>query len=138
MRNRDDTALEIGEVARRAGMRPSAVRYYESRGLIEPAHRGAGGRRVYGAEAVDRLGLIVFAKDLGFSLDEIRALLFGFSDEIPAGARWRGLAEAKLTELEAMARRIETMRAALERISHCGCDTLDQCARGIAAKRCRN
>ena len=137
MRNSDGAALEIGEVARRAGMRPSAVRYYEARGLIEPAHRGPGGRRVYGTEAVERLALIAFAKELGFSLDQIRALLFGFPAHTPPGARWQDLAATKLTELEAMTRRIETMRAALERISHCGCDTLDQCAGRIAAKRCR-
>src|SRR5438094_10676206 len=74
MRNRDDTELEIGEVARRAGLRPSAVRYYEERGLVTPARRN-GRRRVYGVEAVERLALIAFAKKIGFSLDEIRSLL---------------------------------------------------------------
>ena len=133
MRDTDDTELEIGEVARRAGLRPSAVRYYEGRGLIEPARRSSGGRRVYGAEAVERLGLIAFAKSIGFSLDEIRNLLFGFPDETPAGARWSGLAQSKLAELDAMSQRLEIMRAALHRISHCGCEDLDQCARRITS-----
>ena len=137
MRNTDDTELEIGEVARRAGVRPSAVRYYETRGLISPARRSAGGHRVYGAEAVERLTLISFAKSIGFSLDQIRELLFGFPEETPAGARWSGLAQSKLDELDAMQQRIESMRAALHRISRCGCADLDQCARGIAAKQCR-
>ena len=110
--------LEIGEVARRAGVRPSAVRYYEERGLIEPARRTSGRRRVYGVEAVERLALISFAKTMGFSLEEIRALLFGFPEATPPGARWSDLAHAKLAELDAMAQRIETMRAALQRISH--------------------
>jgi MerR family redox-sensitive transcriptional activator SoxR len=126
--------LEIGEVARRAGVRPSAVRYYEERGLIEPARRANGRRRVYGLEAVERLALIAFAKKIGFSLDEIRALLFGFPEATPPGARWNDLAQAKLDELDAMAQRIETMRAALQRIARCGCGDLDQCAHEIAAK----
>src|SRR2546421_559168 len=113
MRNTDDTELEIGEVARRAGIRPSAVRYYETRGLISPARRSAGGHRVYGGDAVERLTLISFAKSIGFSLDQIRELLFGFPEETPAGARWSGLAQSKLAELDAMQQRIESMRAAL-------------------------
>ena len=133
MRSMDDAELEIGEVARRAGLRPSAVRYYEERGLIEPARRGSGGRRVYGAEAVERLTLIAFAKNIGFSLDEIRNLLFGFPEATPAGARWSALAQAKLAELDAMAQRIEIMRAALQRISRCGCEDLDQCAHRITS-----
>jgi len=130
------TKLEIGEVARRAGLRPSAVRYYEERGLVTPERR-SGGRRVYGPEAVERLALISFAKDAGFSLDEIRKLLAGYSDDIPVSARWAELAAAKLAELDARSLQIETKRAALHRISRCGCNDVDQCARGIAAKRCR-
>ena len=126
----------IGEVAKRTGVRPSAVRYYEERGLIAPASR-RGGKRVYDEEAVERMALIVFAKELGFSLDDIRNLLAGFPEETPAGARWSKLAAAKLEELDVMSQRIDVMRTALQRISHCGCRDLDQCARGIAAKRCR-
>jgi len=128
--------FEIGEVARRAGLRPSAIRYYEERGLLTPARRTAGGRRLYGVEAVERLALISFAKNIGFSLDEIRALLFGFSDDTPASARWTELATTKMAELDIVAQRIETMRAALTRIAHCRCDDLDQCASGIAASKC--
>ncbi len=129
-----DAELEIGEVARRAGMRPSAVRYYEERGLIAPARRTSGGRRLYGIEAVERLTLIAFAKSIGFSLDEVRNLLFGFSDDTKAGARWSALAQAKLAELDAMSQRIEVMRAALQRISRCGCEDLDQCAHRITSR----
>jgi MerR family redox-sensitive transcriptional activator SoxR len=131
-----ETKLEIGEVARRAGLRPSAVRYYEERGLIEPVGR-SGGRRFYGEEAVERLVLITFAKDAGFSLDEIRTLLTGFPDDTPAGVRWSQLAAAKLAELDVMAQRIDTMRTALRGISRCGCNDLDQCAHAMATKKCR-
>ena len=135
MRNTNDTSLGIGEVARRAGLRPSAVRYYEDVGLITPDLR-RGGKRVYSAGAVERLALIAFAKSAGFTLDEIRVLLFGFAPEASAGIRWSQLAESKLAELDAMARRIETMRAALRKIARCGCADLDQCASAIAAHQC--
>lgn len=127
--------LGIGEVARRVGVRPSAVRYYETRGLIVPEGR-KGGKRVYGQEAVERMALITFAKELGFSLDEIRTLLSGFAPDTPAGARWAKLAAKKLAELDDEVQRIETMRGALQRISHCGCADLDQCAQAIASKHC--
>jgi MerR family redox-sensitive transcriptional activator SoxR len=132
----NEPGLGIGEVARRVGVRASAVRYYEELGLIAPEGR-RGGKRVFGQEAVERMALISFAKDAGFSLDEIRKLLAGFPDDTPAGARWSAMAAAKLIQLEAESERIAIMRAALQRISHCGCRDLAQCARGIAAKRCR-
>jgi len=90
--------LTIGEVARRAGVSPSAIRYYESVGLVEPERR-SGGRRLYGELAVERLALISFAKEMGFSLDEVRQLLAGFPEETSAGARWVELATSKLAEL---------------------------------------
>jgi MerR family redox-sensitive transcriptional activator SoxR len=131
-----DTGLTIGDVARRAGLSPSAIRYYESVGLVEPERR-SGGRRLYGEVAVERLALISFAKDAGFTLDEIRQLIAGFPEETPAGARWTELATSKLAELEEELQRIEVMRGALLRIMHCRCDDVDQCANRISAKRCR-
>lgn len=123
--------IGIGEVARRAGVRPSAVRYYEERGLIAPDTR-RGGKRVYAEEAVERMTLIMFAKQLGFTLDEIRMLLSGFSNDVTAGERWATLAADKIAQLDVMAKRIEVVRAALERISHCECSDLDECAHSIA------
>ena len=120
----------IGEVARRIGVRASTVRYYEERGLIAPEGR-SGGKRVYAQQAFGRIALIAFAKEAGFSLDEIRELLAGFPDDTPAAIRWSKLAEAKLVELDAMSQRIELMRAALHKVSRCGCRDLDQCARLI-------
>ncbi|HXA18790.1 MAG TPA: MerR family transcriptional regulator [Thermoanaerobaculia bacterium] len=131
-----DTELTIGEVARRAGVSPSAIRYYESVGLVEPERR-SGGRRLYGELAVERLALISFAKGAGFTLDEVRQLIDGFPKETPVGARWTELATAKLVELEAESQRIEVMRGALNRIMRCRCVEVDQCAHGIATSRCR-
>ena len=125
--------LEIGEVARRAGVRASAVRYYEKQGLIAP-ERGNGGRRVFTNESLERIALIRYAKALGFSLRDIRKLLSGYADGTPAGARWSELASAKLVEIDALLRRVEGMRDGLQRISDCKCRDLEQCAHAIAVK----
>ena len=128
--------LAIGEVARRTGLRPSAVRYYETMGLVRPNGR-SGGRRIYGEDAVERLALISAAKEAGFTLDEIRRLVAGFREGTPASTRWTELATAKLADLEAMAQRIDAMRTLLKGLLNCRCLSLDQCARAFARKRCR-
>ncbi|HEY3765682.1 MAG TPA: MerR family transcriptional regulator, partial [Gaiellales bacterium] len=70
----DTQLLSIGEVAARAGVRTSALRYYEDEGLLAPVAR-VGGRRRYTAAAIERLTLIRFCQGLGFSLAEIRTIL---------------------------------------------------------------
>jgi MerR family redox-sensitive transcriptional activator SoxR len=127
--------FEIGEAARRAGVRISAVRYYEKRGLIA-AERGAGGRRVFTNESVERLALIRFAKTLGFSLADVRKLIGGYTHDTPAGVRWAEMASAKLADVETLLRRVEEMRAGLQKISGCQCLDLEQCAHAIASKEC--
>ena len=126
--------LRIGEVARRTGLAASAIRYYEDQKLITPAGRSGGIRR-YDEDAIERLALIAFAKDAGFTLQEIRRLISGFTDGTPASERWRLLAERKLADLDRAAERIEAMRAILKRAVRCGCLDLDECARRIAAAK---
>src|SRR5437762_1851205 len=127
--------FEIGEAAKRAGVRASAVRYYEKRGLIA-VERGAGGRRIFSTESVERLVLIRYAKSLGFSLVEVRKLISGYSDGTPAGQRWADLAAAKLDEVDTLLRRVQSMRTGLQTISLCKCGDLQQCAHAIAGKDC--
>jgi MerR family redox-sensitive transcriptional activator SoxR len=118
--------LSIGEVAARAGLRTSALRYYEAEGLL-PAAARVGGRRRYGPDAVERLTLIRFCQALGFSLAEIRAIL-----EPPRGraqkARWRGLVDAKLTDLEGVVGRARAMMAILRASRDCDCIDVQECA----------
>jgi MerR family transcriptional regulator, redox-sensitive transcriptional activator SoxR len=131
-----DGTLSIGEVAERAGLRASAIRYYERSGLLPPPERRAGQRR-YGPGVLDLLLAIGVSKEAGFSLAEIRRLLGGFADATPPSERWRRLAEAKLEELDSLADRIEGMRALLHRGLECGCLRLEDCEllreRGAAA-----
>jgi MerR family redox-sensitive transcriptional activator SoxR len=124
--------LTIGDVARRAGLRTSALRYYETAGLLQPVPR-ANGRRVYDATVFESLALIRLAQEAGFTVSEVRRLLSGFDRATPASARWRSLAQRKLEEVNARIERAERMRQLLERLLRCRCDTLGQCVRGRVA-----
>lgn len=124
--------MPIGEVARAAGLAPSAIRYYEKAGLLPRPARQSGQRR-YGAEAAARLRIIQLARDAGFTIGETRTFLSGFSPGTTPAARWRALAGRKLAELEAQARRIERMKTLLESSFHCGCLRIEDCERAIAS-----
>ena len=117
-----DSPLTIGEVARRAGLKASAIRYYESLGLLPEPERVRGQRR-YDGGTLRRLRVIEVAKRAGFSLDEARVLLTN-SD----AAQLRALAERKLTEVDDLIARAQAMRAWLVTASGCRCETLDVCA----------
>lgn len=125
--------MTIGKLAERAGLAASAIRYYEEVGLLPPPAR-ASGRRVFGEQALDRLLVIAFAKEAGFSLREIRQLFDGFASDTPAGTRWRKLATAKLVEVEALAARIDTMKHLLREALRCGCVELDACGKLFRAR----
>lgn len=122
--------ISIGELARRAGVATSAIRYYEEVGLL-PAPRRSSGKRLFDERALDRLLVIAFAKEAGFTLREIRQLFSGFATTTPAGARWRKLATVKLDEIEALSRRIDAMKNLLREALRCGCIELDACAKVI-------
>jgi MerR family redox-sensitive transcriptional activator SoxR len=122
-----EATLTIGELARRAGLRTSAIRYYESVGLLPEPPRESGHRR-YGADTVRRLQVIEVAKRAGFSLDEARVLLATGDGGPPAHAQLRELAERKLPEVDELIARAQAMRAWLLTASGCECETLDVCA----------
>jgi MerR family redox-sensitive transcriptional activator SoxR len=118
--------LSIGEVARRTGVPPSALRYYEQEGLLPPTPR-AGGRRRYGKREVQMVEVLRFAQRAGFSLEEIKRLFHGFDAKAPLGARWRALAQAKLRELDDLQASIVRMRRAIEQGLACGCMRIEDC-----------
>jgi MerR family redox-sensitive transcriptional activator SoxR len=123
--------LTISQVARQIQLRPSAIRYYERIGLLPPAQRLSGQRR-YDPRVLHRLAIIQRARQLGFTLAEIRYLFFGFRDVIRASERWRTLSQRKLVELEHLMNGIKTVRWLLKKLmTKCRCDTLDQCGKGI-------
>jgi MerR family transcriptional regulator, redox-sensitive transcriptional activator SoxR len=130
--------LSISEVARQAGLRPSAIRYYEQIGILMPAERVSGQRR-YDASMIYRLAVVQRAREIGFTLEEIRELFFGFRNATPASRRWQALSERKLVELDGMMERIRTIQGLLHRMKErCHCETLEQCGRGIFNSGCGN
>jgi MerR family redox-sensitive transcriptional activator SoxR len=123
--------LTISQVARQLRLRASAIRYYERIGLLPPAERQSGQRR-YDSTVLYRLAIIQRARQLGFTLSEIRHLFFGFRDVTRASERWRTLSEKKLRELDDLMDGIKVVRGVLRKLmSKCRCETLDQCGRGM-------
>ena len=127
-----DQELSIGEVAERAGVSVSAIRFYERERLL-PRPERVGGQRRFAAETVQRLGIIDVAKQAGFSLDEVRTLLTSTDQGAPAHEQLRALAAQKLPEVEALIQRAETMRGWLIAAGSCECDSLEGCALFTAA-----
>jgi MerR family transcriptional regulator, redox-sensitive transcriptional activator SoxR len=121
------TTLSIGQVARRTGLRPSALRYYEDAGIL-PAPARVSGRRCYDAGIIRRVDLLRFAQQAGFKLEEIKTLFYGFGTETPLSARWRTLARKKLVELDELAERVRRMRGALQLSLKCGCVRIEECS----------
>jgi MerR family transcriptional regulator, redox-sensitive transcriptional activator SoxR len=116
--------LTIGDVARRAGVRASRIRYYESITLL-PAPERVSGRRRYTEDVLRRLTIITAAQRVGFTLDEIRELLG--SGKRPPHERLRTLAIRKLPEIDALIERALTVRRLLDTCSVCDCKSLDEC-----------
>jgi MerR family transcriptional regulator, redox-sensitive transcriptional activator SoxR len=119
--------LTIGEIARRAGVAASAVRYYESIGLLpEPVREG--GQRRYDESVLGKLGFIGVAKQAGFSLPEIKEMMEGIDVGNGMGDSVRSLSSRKLDEVEALLERTRAVKGWLEVAKECGCLTPSECA----------
>jgi MerR family copper efflux transcriptional regulator len=121
--------LGIGAVATRAGVGIDTIRYYEREGLLPPPRRRASGYRDYDATAVARLRFIRRAKDLGFSLDEIRQLLALSSDREQGVKGVKQRAEERLQAVEQRIRELKRVHKGLKQlIAACpGHGALEQC-----------
>ena len=116
--------MAIGEVAERAGMSASRIRYYEARGVLPEPERVAGKRR-YDEDVFRRLAIIDAAQRVGFTLEEIRDL-FASRDEL-AHERLRELALLKLPQLDDLIARATSVRRVLMICSRCRCRSIDMC-----------
>ncbi|MBZ5606913.1 MAG: MerR family transcriptional regulator [Acidobacteriia bacterium] len=122
--------MTIGQVARQAGLRASAIRFYEKAGLLpKPVRRG--GQRRYDSSILARLAVLKRAKDCGFTLDEARRL---FNDQGRPRERWERIAVRKVAELDALIQKIALMKDLLEK--RCQCADLDECGRKILQAKC--
>ena len=122
--------MTIGEVANRVGIRTSAIRFYERKGLL-PAPQRINGRRRYAPDVIRKIRLIQVAQRAGFTVKEIRLLLYDFPAETPPSVRWHTLSSPKLDEVNALLARVTTMKTLLERTLECQCPTLETCASGM-------
>lgn len=119
--------MTVGEVAARSGYAPSALRYYESEGLLAPS-RTEGGQRRYERGVLRRLAFIRAARHVGLSLDEIRAAL----DTLPAGrtptkADWTRVSRLWRRRLDEEIEALEALRDRLDSCIGCGCLSLQRC-----------
>ena len=118
--------LTIGELAHKAGLATSAIRYYERVGLLPRAARVSGQRR-YGEDALARLAFIDAAQHAGFTLAEIRELADRADDAQELARPMRELSARKLPEVRAAIERAQEMRVWLEVASGCECGSPQDC-----------
>jgi DNA-binding transcriptional MerR regulator len=113
--------FDIGDVARRSGFAPSALRFYEQKGLIESVERH-GLRRQYPSTVFLSLGVIAACRQAGFSLEEIHALLATKGD-----LSWKGLVAQKLDSLRRLQEKLEATCTVLEHALECESKTVLTC-----------
>ena len=118
--------LLIGEVARRAGLSTSALRYYEKVGLPPPPVR-VSKRRIYDAKVLGRIRVILLALDAGFTVKETRTFLSGYPLTTTPAERWRTLAVKKIGELDAQMARLSQMKSILNDSFQCRCTRIEDC-----------
>jgi MerR family transcriptional regulator, redox-sensitive transcriptional activator SoxR len=116
----------IGEIADRAGIAASAIRYYEQIGLLPSARRVSGKRR-YDLSILQKLRMIRLAKQTGLTIEEIQVLLHDFPENTPPSIRWAALAQGKIAELDEKMLQIQQMKSMLEKALECECPTLEDC-----------
>jgi MerR family redox-sensitive transcriptional activator SoxR len=122
------TSYSIGEVARRAGLATSALRFYQAHGLLT-SERNQSGHRRYHPDALRRISFIRVAQRVGLTLAEIREALDMLPDSrTPTRADWEQLARAWQPMLDERIALLESMRERLDGCIGCGCLSLDNCA----------
>jgi len=122
-------SLTIGHLAKEAGVNLETVRYYERRGLLPKPPRSAAGYRLFPSDAARRLRFIRRAQELGFSLKEIRELLWLRVSRTTRSRDIRARAEAKIADIEAKICSLESMKKILRKLTGVcnGCAPLAKC-----------
>lgn len=119
--------LPIGEVARRAGIAASALRYYEEEGLVASV-RPAGGQRRYPRSVLRRLAFVRAAQSVGLTLEEIRDALATLPEgRSPTKADWARLSRGWRSRLDEQIVALEALRDGLTTCIGCGCLSIDRC-----------
>ena len=120
--------LTIGQLAERSGLSTSAIRFYESKGLVSSV-RSAGNQRRYEKATLRRLGFVRAAQRVGLSLEEITAALATLPEErTPTKRDWHRLSRTWRVRLDEQIERLERLRDQLDSCIGCGCLSLRSCA----------
>jgi MerR family redox-sensitive transcriptional activator SoxR len=115
-------------------LRTSAIRYYEQIGIL-PSPMRKNGQRRYDKSVLFRLEVVQRARELGFTLGEIRELFFGFQPATRPPKRWHELSERKIAELRIRMKQLKLMETLLKQIQGCRCKALEECGEKLLSKR---
>ncbi|MCI1900668.1 MAG: Zn(2+)-responsive transcriptional regulator [Enterobacter sp.] len=116
--------FRIGELAKRAGVTPDTVRYYEKQQMIDHEVRTEGGFRLYTDKDLQRLKFIRHARQLGFTLESIRELLsIRIDPEHHTCQESKSIVQARLNEVETRIEELQTMQRSLQRLNDACCGT---------------
>lgn len=119
--------LTIGEFSARSGVAPSALRFYESKGLLH-SHRSPGGQRRYDREELRRVSFVLAAQQVGLNLDEIREAMASLPDNrVPTKSDWARLSRCWRPRLDHQIAVLERLRDNLTGCIGCGCLSLTAC-----------
>lgn len=116
-------ALTIGDLARRTGVAASALRYYEELGLLSPRRRPSG-HRTFAPDDVAVVGVVLFLRDVGFTLKEIKRMM---SRRSAAPRVWRALATRKVGELDRAITKAQAAKTAIEHALACPRENILEC-----------
>lgn len=120
--------LAIGTLAKRTGLSISAIRYYDSQGLVH-ASRNAGGQRRFHRSTIRRLSFVLIAQQLGLKLDAISQQLQALpSERTPTAKDWAAIGRTMRRDLDARIDSLTRMRDNLDGCIGCGCLSLKRCA----------
>jgi MerR family transcriptional regulator, redox-sensitive transcriptional activator SoxR len=120
--------LTIGELAARGGVAPSALRFYETQGLIT-ARRTSGNQRRYERPVLRRVALIQAGRAAGIPLEQVRAALDTLpSQRTPTRRDWERLSRAWRDDLDARIATLQALRSRLTTCIGCGCLSIDRCS----------
>ena len=120
--------MNIGQAAKSSGLSAKMIRYYESTGLLQAAHRSDSGYRLYGTDDLHTLAFNKRSRDLGFSLEEVGKLLALWQDRQRASADVKALAREHIADLNQKISEMAALRDTLQDlVEHCHGDHRPDC-----------
>lgn len=127
MTSKQSQGLTIGDLAERTGLAVSAIRFYETHGIVHPV-RNAGGHRRYGRHDLRRLSFVMAAQGMGFALADIAAHLAPLPNhKAPTKADWSRIAKGFRRDIAARIAALEELGEKLDGCIGCGCLSLSAC-----------